>query len=212
MDKTATNTSGMSNGMKLLLGAALAAAAAIVGWGWWNDSVERDARRTLLNRIAAPDNTPAVCKTSITPRTLTKTLAPLFDLHDANTGLRGQTLVAHALNRGVDFVVCDDMINDTATFEKQPGGYVLKLNAQANDLQQQAAALQLMKEFYNTGASYATITNGGQKITADVNLVRSMPGRILEEHDIADRIEPKLRRDGGFPVRIPMRSFAGNTP
>ncbi len=190
--------------------AALAGIVAVVGVDMHNHWLQEEERAALLTRLGA-SNAQAACATAVPPQAITKTLAPLLDLKDASTGLRGEGLIAHALQNGVDFVMCDDLPAAhtgaaTAAFEKTARGYVLKLNAGAHDMQQQAATLQLMKEFYNTGASYATLANGGQKVVADPNLTRVMPGRVLDSQNIGDVIKPRLTREG-VSVKVPMRSF-----
>ena len=190
--------------LRALAAGAVSAVLAIVGYQTYEDIKAENERQSLLNRIHFPDAVPEVCPSQVSSGQLTRTLAPLLDLQDAETGLRGQTLIAHALNRGVDFVVCSNLDTTTAVFEKHANGYAIRLNAKSNDLQQQAAVLQLMKEFYNTGASYAGAS--GQSVMADANLTRAMPGRILEEREIFDHIASKPEQVGRL-VKIPMRTF-----
>lgn len=181
-----------------------AAILGIAGFSIREEMKAEEVRRTLLGRVQQPLPATADCTLEAPRQQVVRMIAPLLNVQDVATGLSGQTLLAHALNNGVDIMLCDDMKSVTGQFEKSASGYALKLNVQAHDLQQQAATLQLLKEFYNAGPAYGTGAPQARDIIPDPHFVRSMPGAILQQEKVADHVSPRAPRFG-VPVKIPMR-------
>jgi|GEM_PF-3219152 hypothetical protein len=201
-------------GFRAFAGTALAAVLTIAGYQVSEDLKAENAREELIERISNADVKDQTCPEFVRRGTervafesspdLARTLAPLLDVRDVQTGLTGEKLITHALDQGVRFATCSDM-SATAAFAKPATDAsfskpVIKLNVQATDLQQQAAVLQLMKEFYNAGE----VVESHVAVTADANLTRYMPGRVLEEDSVSDHIRTKAT-EYGLPVKIPMR-------
>lgn len=210
-------TSGLQKSswkLKAAAGAALTAVLAIAGYEISDGYKAEVEREELIERISNADVKDQTCpefvRTGIARAAyvaspdMARTLAPLLDVLDVQTGLTGQKLITNVLDQGIRFAVCRDM-SATAAFEKPVTDHafskpVIKLNAQATDLQQQAAVLQLMKEFYNAGE----VVESQAAVTADPSLTRYMPGRVLEEADVSDHVRARAS-EHGLPVKIPMR-------
>lgn len=212
-DQTSSNGK-KSWGLRALAGTAIATVLSIAGYQINEDLKAENAREELIERISNADVKDQTCPEfvhngngrvafEVSPD-LARTLAPLLDVRDVQTGLTGEKLITNALDQGVGFAVCRNM-SATAAFEEPATGPafskpIIKLSVQATDMQQQAAVLQLMKEFYNAGK----VVESQATVTADAHLTRYMPGRILEEEKISDHVRAKAS-ENGLPVKIPMR-------
>lgn len=154
-----------------------------------------------LDRITQWDVTKVACADSQNPPSLVHTLAPLLFMQDHMTQKTGRDLLQHAQAQKLKFAFCP-LAEGTASFEKladdrgQPLS-VLKLNTAASDKEQQAAALQFLKEYQAQRVTYQY----NQVVHADAVLQRQMPGRLAPDSNPKHANLQRFERGYSIPAR-----------
>ncbi len=154
-----------------------------------------------IDRISQLDVTKVACADSQNPPSLVHTLSPLLFMQDQMTQKTGNDLLQHAQGQKLKFAFCP-LAEGTASFEKlldDKGNAVsvLKLNAASSDKEQQAAALQFLKEYQAKRVTYQY----NQVVHADAVLQRQMPGRLATEIDPKHANLQRFERGYSIPAR-----------